>query len=153
MLERVMHEQVQGLIDVVERLQKKPVQLSAILFRLTGESLTQILEIRLVLAGLPLEPRLGTRAHYILQLTAHPQHEEKVTEPGMDVDVLGVFGRPGQLYASITRDFTQAARRIPCIHPNRRLRPYHHVFAQWLQEGIPRLGNLRYAPGRGARPG
>ena len=80
-----------------------------------------------------------------------------MAESGMDVDVLGVFGRSGQVDADVAGHAAEAAGRVAREHPNGRLRAHHDVPAELLEHGVSRLGDLRDAvldgPDRGMHLG
>jgi len=55
-----------------------------------------------------------------------------VAKPGVNVDVLGVLGRPGKVHARIARDAAKTAGGVAGIHSDRRLGSYHDVLAELL---------------------
>ena len=118
------------------------MQLPAVFPCLRRERLAHVPEIGLIPGVLPLHPCLGAGARHILQLAAVPQHEKEVAESCVDVNVLGILGRPRQVNAHVAGDTAQTARGVARIHLDGRLRSHHDIPAEGLQHHIPWLGDL-----------
>jgi hypothetical protein len=88
-------------MHVIKTPLKDLMELTTVFFGFRCKSLAHLPEVGLIPAILPFQPCLGTGAHHVFKLAAVPQHEEKVTESGVDVDVLGIFGWSGQINAHI----------------------------------------------------